>query len=469
MHSDTGNKGVKGLFWNLIDNVKGDKVVWIIVFMLVMISVLAVSSSTSLLVMKTGDRLGIAFEQSVFALAGLAIIWCLCRVSNIEWFRKFSQAGFILSLGALILLVARIDWGFIKAIKINGVYRILELGGFQIHVFECVKVAMVMYMAWAVDAFKKDKEAIEAGRESKEFGLLKWLSSHEKLGFLKQGIWKKVMYFYIPIMTVCLMVIPGSNSTAIFLGGVLIATLWIGGIPLKEIFAIAGVCFAVLMLLICIHKVSDGKMFGRVGTLLGRFEADYNPRSLDTVKVNSKEFYKILDEIKQPFGAKVAVHEGGFFGKGSGNSTQKYLVPLMYSDYMFSFIVEEYGLWGAFLVIALYVSLLARGSMIARLSDNEYAKIVVGGLSLLITGQAFLHMFVNVNIGPMTGQTLPLVSHGSSAFLMFSFAFGVILSISRMNRERIKKEEEAATPIYEKKEDELQATLQDIEQLERFE
>jgi cell division protein FtsW len=141
----------------------------------------------------------------------------------------------------------------------------------------------------------------------------------------------------------------------------------------------------------------------------------------------------------------------------------------MYSDYMFSFIIEEYGLWGAFLVIALYVSLLARGSMIARLSDNEYAKIVVGGLSLLITGQAFLHMFVNVDIGPMTGQTLPLVSHGSSAFLMFSIAFGVILSISRMNRERIKKEEEAATPIYEKKEDELQATLQDIEQLERFE
>ena len=469
MHSDTGNKGIKGIFWNLIDNVKGDKVVWIIVFMLVMISVLAVSSSTSLLVMKTGDRLGIAFEQSVFALAGLAIIWCLCRVSNIEWFRKFSQAGFILSLGALILLVARIDWGFIKAIKINGVYRILELGGFQIHIFECVKVAMVMYMAWALAAFKKDKEDIEAGRESKEFGLLRWLSTHEKLGFLKQEIWKKIMYFYIPIMIVCLLVIPGSNSTAIFLGGILLATLWAGGIPFKEIMTMVAICFAALFLLICIHKVSGGKMFGRVGTLLGRIEADYNPRSLDTVKVNSKEFYKILDEIKQPFGAKVAVHEGGFFGKGSGNSTQKYLVPLMYSDYMFSFIIEEYGLWGALLVIALYVSLLARGSLIARLSDNEYAKIVVGGLSLLITGQAFLHMLVNVDIGPMTGQTLPLVSHGSSAFLMFSFAFGVILSISRMNRERIKKEEEAATPIYEKKEDELQATLQDIEQLERFE
>jgi cell division protein FtsW len=162
----------------------------------------------------------------------------------------------------------------------------------------------------------------------------------------------------------------------------------------------------------------------------------------------------------------VAVHEGGIFGKGSGNSTQKYVVAVMYGDYMFSFIVEEYGLWGAFFVIILYVSLLARGSMIARLCDNEFAKVAVGGLSLLITGQAFMHMFVNVDIGPMTGQTLPLISHGSSAFLMFSVAFGVILSISRMTREKIKEEEESAEPIYERKPDEIQATLEDIERLE---
>ena len=117
----------------------------------------------------------------------------------------------------------------------------------------------------------------------------------------------------------------------------------------------------------------------------------------------------------------------------------------------------------------LYVSLLARGSMIARLCDNEFAKVAVGGLSLLITGQAFMHMFVNVDIGPMTGQTLPLISHGSSAFLMFSVAFGVILSISRMTREKIKEEEEAAEPIYRKEEDEIQATLGDLERLESLE
>ena len=106
--------------------------------------------------------------------------------------------------------------------------------------------------------------------------------------------------------------------------------------------------------------------------------------------------------------------------------------------------------------------------MIARLCENEFAKIAVGGLNVLITGQAFMHMFVNVDIGPMTGQTLPLISHGSSAFLMFSAAFGVILSISRMAREKIREEEEAAEPIYEKK-DEIQATLEDLEQLDNFE
>ena len=206
---------------------------------------------------------------------------------------------------------------------------------------------------------------------------------------------------------------------------------------LKEIFAMAGVCFAGLMLLICIHKVSGGKMFGRVGTLLGRIEADYNPRSLDTVKVNSKEFYKILDEIKQPYSAKIAVHEGKILGKGIGNSTQKYKVDNIYGDYMYSFIVEEYGLMGGIIILILYISLLARSSIIARMCENEFEKYAIGGLAVLISGQAFMHILVNVDIGPMTGQTLPLISHGSSAFVVFCIAFGIILSISRLAKKKI--------------------------------
>lgn len=132
---------------------------------------------------------------------------------------------------------------------------------------------------------------------------------------------------------------------------------------------------------------------------------------------------------------------------------------------MFSFLVEEYGLLGGILVILLYVSLLARGSTIARLCNNEYAKIAVGGLSVLITGQAFMHMMVNVDLGPMTGQTLPLISHGSFAFLVFCIAFGVILSISRMARNRIREEEEAALPIYDPEKDEIQEAMDVVENL----
>ena len=133
---------------------------------------------------------------------------------------------------------------------------------------------------------------------------------------------------------------------------------------------------------------------------------------------------------------------------------------------MFSFLIEEYGLIGGIIIIFLYVSLLARGSTIARLCSNEYAKIAVGGLSVLITGQAFMHMFVNVDIGPMTGQTLPLISHGSFAFLVFCIAFGVILSISRMARKRIQEEEEAAIPIYDSSADDIQVSMDILEHID---
>ena len=202
--------------------------------------------------------------------------------------------------------------------------------------------------------------------------------------------------------------------------------------------------------------------------MLERMKADYSVERLKAFKERSPEWYEVRDAIKQPYTARIAIHEGGFKGKGSGNSTQKYVVTHIYSDYMFSFIIEEYGLLGGILVIILFVSLLARGSMIARLCDNEFAQIAVGALSLMISGQAFMHIFVNVGIGPMTGQTLPLISDGSFAFIMFCIAFGVILSISRIARQQIKEEEEAATPIYENTDD-IQVAMDVLDSIENEE
>ena len=418
-------------FWGFIDNIEGDKVVWIIVFMLIMISILAIFSSTSLLRQGDKDRMDFIREHLVVVGVGLGIIFGLYNIKKIGIFRVLSQLGFGVSAVLLTLLACHIKIeGVIEAERINGAWRTLKVAGFQLHVFEVVKVAMVLYLAWAIHGYKE-----------------------KRLRFGNTDLQKRLIYMYGPILIVCILTLMGSGSSAVFIGVILIATLLIGGMPFKEI-ALAGVAgLAALLIIVGVYNATDGtvfKKFERIATMNSRLGANYDAAErLKGVTPRSREFYRILGEIKQPYSAKIAVHEGKILGKNSGNSTQKYVVSNIYGDYMFSFLVEEYGLIGGIIVIFLYVSLLARGSTIARLCSNEYAKIAVGGLSVLITGQAFMHMFVNVDIGPMTGQTLPLISHGSFAFLVFCIAFGIILSISRMARKRIKAEEEAAVPIYE--------------------
>ena len=431
-------------FWGFIDNIEGDKVVWIIVFLLIMTSILAIFSSTSLLKEGSKDRMDFALEHLVIVGVGMGLIFGLYNIKKIGIFRILSQLGFGVSFVLLALLASHLRVpGVIEAERINGAWRTLRIAGFQLHVFEVVKVAMVLYLAWAIHAYKE-----------------------KRLKYGKTDLQKRLIYMYVPILTVCVLTLLGSGSSAVFIGVILIATLLIGGMPFKEI-ALAGVAgLAGLILIVGVYNATDGKVFKRferIATMNSRLGADYDADRLKEVTPRSREFYEILDEIKQPYSAKIAVHEGKILGKNSGNSTQKYVVSNIYGDYMFSFLIEEYGLVGAMIVIFLYVSLLARGSTIARLCSNEYAKIAVGGLSVLITGQAFMHMFVNVDIGPMTGQTLPLISHGSFAFLVFCIAFGVILSISRMARKRIQEEEEAAIPIYDSSRDDIQASMDILE------
>lgn len=463
--SKKGNDS-KGGFWNFIDRIEGDKVVWIIVFMLTMISALAIFSSTSQLTDAKSDRIDLIKSHSLFIIIGYLIIFALYNIKKIGWFRVASKMGFFVSFILLILLAFRADLGFIKAQYINHAWRTLSVFGFQLHVYEVVKVAMVMYLAWALHAYRQDQEDIAKKRPTRNFKFLNYLGGISIFSFMKNPFWKRLFHMYVPMVIICLLVMMGSNSSAIFIGGIMLATLLIGGIPFKEIgLALAGALVA-LGIGFGLHTITDGKMFPRMGTFVNRLQADYSPERLNELTPKSKEWYDVRDAIKQPYTARIAVHEGGLLGKGSGNSTQKYVVTHIYSDYMFSFLVEEYGLIGGILVILLYVSLLARGSMIARLCTNEFAKIAVGGLSILITGQAFMHMFVNVGIGPMTGQTLPLISDGSFAFLVFCFAFGIILSISRMARNRIREEEEAAAPLYESDRDDIQVTMDVLEQLD---
>jgi cell division protein FtsW len=430
--------------WNFFDRIEGDKVVWIIALMLILVSIVCIFSSTSRLLEGHQTRLDIVRSQLVIVAVGLAVIIVCYNIKNIKVFRWLSQWGFLVSFMLLALLLSKIDTGFLKSIELNGARRILQVAGVQMHVFEVVKVAMVLYLAWALDAFKRGE-----------------------LKGPKKDIWKKVIYIYAPFLITLIMIVPGSNSAALFIGGIMFLVILLGGGNLRDMLILAAA--AVIILVSCwgIYEISGKKAMTRIGTAISRISEheDWEQQVIDA-RPGSDEYYKALDKIRQPYSAKIAIKEGGVLGKGPGQSTQRYVVPDISEDYMFSFIIEEYGLWGALIIIFLYVSLMARGSIIVRnCGKDQYAKLTVAGLCLLITGQAFLHMFVNADIGPMTGQTLPLISHGNSAFLCFSLAFGIILSFSRIAQRRIEKEQREAQPLMELKEN-VQAGLEDLDAFE---
>ena len=362
----------------------------------------------------------------------------------------------------LLILATHKSVGPIKPQFINQAWRIVKIGGFQLHVFEVVKVAMVMYLAWAVNAYRNDK-----------FTIANLLGKKYKIW--NKPLTKKIVYIYIPIFTVCLGIMVGSLSSTIFIGGMMFITILIGGIGIREL-VLPGIV-AVGLLAACIginaasSKPSDQKPFPHLESAMKRITSDSTDNQMEIIRTaprNSQEFQNALDKLKQPVSAKIAIHEGGLLGKGPGRSTQRYVVPIMFEDYMFSFIVEEYGLLGGILVIILYISLLARGSIIARNCDNHFAKTAVAGLVILITGQAMMHIMINCDMGPLTGQTLPLVSHGNSSFLMFSLAFGIILSISKMAKRKIAREAAKAAPLvaHEDNDDDVRSGLGDLEMME---
>ncbi|MBQ6576719.1 MAG: FtsW/RodA/SpoVE family cell cycle protein [Bacteroidales bacterium] len=454
-----GNKGKKANFWNFIDNFEGDKVIWIIVLILIMFSILAVSSSTPLLaIMQNSTRAAIIKDQLMIAGVGLIAIILIYNIRSIWIFREISQLGFLVSFVLLMFLFIGIKLPFMKAVSINGAVRALQIGGFQLHVFEFVKIMMVMYLAWAVSTYENDK-----------FLIANILGQTDTFKFLKKDIWKKIIYIYGPILIVCVLLMNGSMSSMLFIGLIMGVTIMVGGIKVKELLPVAVIAVILIVAAWGIAEVSGGKYFNRIYTAAGRitrFSEDPEEVLLNTPK-NTKEFYDELDKVRQPISAKVAVSEGGLLGKGPGRSTQRYIVPVMFEDYMFSSVIEEYGILGAIIIMILYCSLLARGSLVVRNCNNVFAKTAVAGLVILISGQAFMHMLINVDLGPMTGQTLPMISHGKSAFLAFSIAFGIILAISRMAKTNIDKEALQAKPLAESN-DELKASLDDLDNIENL-
>ena len=417
----------KGLF-GLIERIEGDKVIWMIVLMLIMISVLCISSSTPLLALQhKSSRGAIIYDQVKVVAVGLAIIMFFYTfVKKIGVLRFFSKLGFFFSVGLLAMLAIRINLPIVKAEKINDAYRTLKIMGLQLHVFEFTKVFMVMYLAWAMQAYHENR--------------LKLADRLVKLGakFMEKRIWRLYFYVFIPMLTVCILTLTGGVSSTLFTTLIMVVTVSIAGVKFKHLMGFAAVSLLCFSSAIGLYFATDGKAFNRIGTAIERISKEHEESvdKLITLNPKSKEYKELRDKVKQPISAKVAISEGGIFGKGPGGSTQRYVVPIMFEDYMFSFIVEEYGIVGALIVLILYGSLLARCVILVRNSNSSFTKTAIAGLAMMISGQAVMHMMINVDVGPLTGQTLPMISYGKASFVAFSMAFGIILAISRMIKRR---------------------------------
>ena len=423
-------------FDNLIDWLEGDRIIWIIVFAIIMFSIVGMASSTSLLAkLNSASRFDYAIQQVYISFGGLVLIWLICKFGRVGILKFLSRLGFIGSALLLILLDSHFQGiPFLTPVETqpgSGTWRTIIMFGVPVMVYEVVKVAMVMYLAWALQTLKQ-KETQLADKLA-AFGWLRFLSTEEG---------KVMFYVGAPMVIVFLLELAGSNSSAIFLGLVMGFTVIVGKMKFKYIFHLILAGVIALGLVFGMQKITGWKFLTRVTTAISRVSDFHGDpvKELHKHEPGTLAFQRILDGSKQVTSAKVAVSTGGLLGKSPGKSTQRYIVSVMYEDYMFSFIIEEYGLLGGMLILMLYGTLLARGSIIVRNCDTVFAKCTVAGLVALISCQALLHILVNVDLIPMTGQNLPMISHGNSSFLCFCIAFGVILSISRMAKKKIARE-----------------------------
>ena len=423
-------------FDNLIDWLEGDRIIWIIVFAIIMFSIVGMASSTSLLAkLNSASRFDYAIQQVYISFGGLVLIWLICKFGRVGILKFLSRLGFIGSALLLILLDSHFQGiPFLTPVETqpgSGTWRTIIMFGVPVMVYEVVKVAMVMYLAWALQTLKQ-KETQLADKLA-AFGWLRFLSTEEG---------KVMFYVGAPMVIVFLLELAGSNSSAIFLGLVMGFTVIVGKMKFKYIFHLILAGVIALGLVFGMQKITGWKFLTRVTTAISRVSDFHGDpvKELHKHEPGTLAFQRILDSSKQVTSAKVAVSSGGLLGKGPGKSTQRYIVSVMYEDYMFSFIIEEYGLLGGMLILMLYGTLLARGSIIVRNCDTVFARCTVAGLVALISCQALLHILVNVDLIPMTGQNLPMISHGNSSFLCFCIAFGVILSISRMAKKKIARE-----------------------------
>lgn len=390
---------------------RGDRVIWFIVAIFAMISIVAVFSVGSFLAKNNPDimsKSSIYLEQFGSVALGFAALF-LCYAINYRFYRTVAPYVFGLSFAMLLML-------FIPSFQDvkNGAVRGLQLFGHTLQVFEFVKVGLIMFISWGIEKYGPQIHTF------KDF-------------FLRLLVW---------VVAVCACVMVNSFSSAILLGIVSMMVFYFMEIKVKYLLlTVAGAVVLIGMLFGVYHlasaispKVTEAGIFNRIGTVENRirhFAGDEPDSLMDMTKISKEELQRTIDQKRQSESAKIAIKEGGIFGKGIGNGTARYSLSMAFSDFIFASIVEETGLIGGIVIVLLYLIFLFRCISLSFKCPDAFSQALVLGLAFLITTQAFLHILVNVRAIPITGHTLPLISHGGTAYLVLSAAFGIILSVSR--------------------------------------
>jgi len=377
---------------NLNQWIRGDRAIWISTLALMLISLLVVYSASSTLAYRDHD--GRVFEillrHFVFMIFGVGILYMVHRVPiiylrNIWWI--------LLPVTVLLLIMAMVKGQTIGEANASR-WIAIPFVGVTFQPSELAKMALVLYLAR--DLAQRTTDLVD----------------------LK----KNVTHLFLPLAGIVFLIFPSNLSTALLVFTVGIFMLFVGGVPVKHLLLFGGVSVVIASLFILTVIAFPNLMPNRVQTWQSRIESYMSGDAVENYQVTK---------------AKTAIATGKFTGKGPGKSVQKHFLPQSSSDFIYAVIIEEYGLIGGGLVWLLYVILTLRFIILSIRMDDPFVRLVVIGLGTFFSIQALINMGVAVNLFPVTGQTLPLMSAGGSSLWITCVALGIILSASQFKKEEV--------------------------------
>ena len=369
---------------------KGDRVIWIVLMLLSILSLLIVYSATGALAYRVngGNTMHYLVRQVFFIGMGLGVILLMVNVIPVKF---YSIVANYLLYGSILLLMAAVVLKFAGVMKGTG--RTFNLGIFSFQPAEVAKIALILFTAKVLG--KKQKTTKDLG-----------------------AAFKKIMIF---TALVCGLILLSNFSTSALIFATIISMMFVGRIPIRYMLLVFG---AGLALVVAIYFLADfvPDSIGRIHTVKGRIDRFIHGDPNSEQGVTQADY------------AKLAIYSGGIFGKGPGQSDVSNYMAAAYNDFIFAIIVEEYGLIFGAALIFLYLIFFFRGIIIVRRSSRTFPAFVVVGLSLVLVYQAMINIGVSSGVLPVTGQPLPWISLGGTSLLFTSIAFGCILSVSYQNQ-----------------------------------